>query len=161
MMINRVKKGKLFDYLLKHADLNVTDCCGWTAFHHIFHVLHKRPDEFDIEVLEKLLKRRANLNIAEFKAKHKTLYWILIPFIGIVLLITAGAKILMELNVIGGKKSIKKAELKDSDLKAEQDEAERKAKEMKAEADLHGEKDKDSEKKADEVEVDEDWHLKD
>ena len=95
------------------------------------------------------------------KEKNKILYYILVPLLGIGLLVAGIAKVLMDFNVIGAKKDLKKTELKDIDLKAEQDEAERKAQEMQNEANKHKAKAEDYEAKAEEnTDIDEDWHLK-
>ena len=74
--------------------------------------------------------------LLDLKKKNKILYYVLFPLVIIALIV----KFLMDNNVLGAKKSIKKAELKDIDLKAEQEEAQRKAEVMKAEADGHGAK---------------------
>lgn len=94
--------------------------------------------------------------LLNLKHKNKILYYILIPLVAIALLL----KLLMELNVLGAKKDIKKAEKKDIDLKAEQEEAMRKAKELQDEAAGHKTSAEKHESKASESKGDADWHLK-
>ena len=94
--------------------------------------------------------------LLNLKNTNKVLYYILIPLV----LIALAVKFLMDNNIIGAKKSLDDAEKKDIDLKAEQEEAERKAKELQDKANKHGEAAKKHEENADNVDVDEDWHLK-
>lgn len=94
--------------------------------------------------------------LLNLKHKNKILYYILIPLVVIAVII----KFLIELNVFGAKKDIKKAEQKDIDLKAEQEAAERKAEELRREAAEHKASAERHEKEADKEDAGLDWHLK-
>mgnify|MGYP006899603267 CR=1 FL=1 len=96
--------------------------------------------------------------LKELKKKNKALYYIGLPLLGILLLVTAIAKIMGDFNISKAKEDIKNTQNKDFDLEREQKEAERKAKELIAEADGHGDKADEAEKKANEAEADLDWH---
>ena len=87
--------------------------------------------------------------LKELKDKKKLLYYVALPLLGILLLV----KFLMEMNVKGAVKDVKKAEKADAQLQDEQKEAEVKAQIYKEEAD----------KAEDEIaimrdKVDEDWN---
>lgn len=85
--------------------------------------------------------------LKELKGKKKLLYYVALPLIGILLLV----KFLMELNVLGAVKDVKKAEKADAALQDEQKEAEVKAKMHKEAADK-------AEEEIDNIKVDEDWN---
>lgn len=93
--------------------------------------------------------------ILNIKNKSKILYYIIFPLVIIAFI----AKFLMENNISGAKKDLKKAEEKDAALKAEQDRLEAESEKAKAEADGH--KDKAEDLENDKPSVGEDWHLND
>lgn len=106
--------------------------------------------------------------LLNLKNTNKVLFWVLIPLVALAFI----AKFLMDMNIIGAKKYLKKTEDKIIDLQKEKEEAERKAQEMLNKAqkhenkaqELHNEADKardESEKKESEkANIDYDWHLK-
>lgn len=103
------------------------------------------------------------------KENNKVLFWILIPLVALAFIV----KILMELNIIGAKRDLKKAENNVLEIQKQKEEAERKAKELIESSKKNDEKAKNHHVKADEhkanaeklekekPKIDENWHLKD
>ena len=65
LVVSRRQKGKLFDYLLEHSNINAIDTLGWTLFHHIFRQVTKCPSDSMMRQIEDTLKntiKRENNN---------------------------------------------------------------------------------------------------
>ena len=95
------------------------------------------------------------------KKKNKLLYYIGLPLLGVALLVTFIASIMSDFNISKAKEQMKDTQKEDFDLEAEQKAAEHKAKELQRQAAGHKEKAEAHEEKVEEVDADEDWHLKD
>lgn len=106
--------------------------------------------------------------LLNLKNTNKVLFWVLIPLVAFAFII----KILMELNILGAKRDLKKTEKETIDLGKEKEEAEAKAKEFLNQAEKHESKAAEhhkvadeakaraEEKEAEKADVDYDWHLK-
>lgn len=95
------------------------------------------------------------------KNKNKILYYILLPLLGIGLLVAGIASIMSGFNLNQAKKDIKKTQMGDFDLEAEQKEAERKAKELLNQAKKAGAKADKHEENAENADAEGEWHLDD
>ena len=71
LVVSRRQKGKLFDYLLEHSNINAVDTLGWTLFHHIFRQVAKCPNAFMrkriANILRNTLKRKNNNPCRDFQ----------------------------------------------------------------------------------------------